>query len=122
MGMKAIEIPSFFNKEWYEEQKKLGKTDVKMASEFYISIPTFKRWKKVCGIETTYETRLKSSLRPLLGDEESQKQLKDMYLAGASYNDMARIMQVSKETVRKELRKMGLKRERSTQWQVFNAR
>jgi DNA invertase Pin-like site-specific DNA recombinase len=120
MGAKPLELPSFFTKEWYEAQKKLGHTDVKLACEMYVCMSTFKRWKKVLGIQTTNRTRLKSSLKPLL--EGKEELLKDLYDSGMSYTSMAKKLGVSKETVRKELRKLGLRKKVWHSWEISHAR
>jgi DNA-directed RNA polymerase specialized sigma24 family protein len=120
MGAKPLELPSFFTKEWYEEQKKLGHTDVKLACEMYVCQSTFKRWKKILGIQTTNRTRLKSSLKPLLYGKGEL--VKTMYLAGATYVAIGKKLGVSKETVRKELRKMGIEPKERVKWVASRVR
>jgi DNA-directed RNA polymerase specialized sigma24 family protein len=120
MGSRPLELPSFFTKEWYEAQKELGHSDVKLACEMYVCQSTFKRWKKVLGIQTTNRTRIKSSLKPLLYGKEEL--VKNLYESGMSYTAMARKLGVSKETVRKELRRQGLKRKVWHSWEISHVR
>lgn len=47
---KQMEKPKYFNEEWYEQQKKLGKKDVQIAYDLCVSLTPFRRWKKELGI------------------------------------------------------------------------
>ena len=108
MPVKPMEPPSFFNNDWYIEQKKLGKPDPVLADELFISFSVFKRWKRNLHLHSDINFRIKNHVKPKLEGKETV--LKGLYLAGASYEMIAKKLHVSKETVRKELRKIGLRR------------
>lgn len=108
MSRAALEAPSFFTQEWFTEQKKLGKPDSVIRSELYVCESVFKRWKKELGVRTTVDLRIKNHVKPML--EGKEEIVKNLYLAGATYVMIGKKLHVSKETVRKEIRKLGLRR------------
>lgn len=50
MGMPTKEKPGYLTKDWYKNQKALGITDEKIATELNICGRTFKKWKKELGL------------------------------------------------------------------------
>lgn len=48
---RKIEMPEFFNEDWYFEKKTTGYSDVSIAEELNISPITFRKWKKELGLK-----------------------------------------------------------------------
>lgn len=108
MSRPTLEPPSYFNNDWYIEQKKLGKPDPILADELFVSYSVFKRWKRNLHLHSDVDLRIKNHVKRKLEGKETQ--LRNLYLAGATYDIMSKKLHVSKETLNKELRKMGLRR------------
>jgi transposase len=106
MGIQAIKKPDHFTEDWYNGQKKLGKPDALIADELHVGITTFKKWKRKVGI-TTFE-KVRIGMQPILKGMEQE--LIIQYRSGLTYDQLAKEFYVSKETIRKELRKMGVRK------------
>lgn len=51
MGMKKIEKPDCWCKEYYIQEKKNKKTDKQIAANLFVSLHTIYRWKKELGLK-----------------------------------------------------------------------
>lgn len=50
--------PDYFNKKWYDEQKRLGKNDEQLAKELSVSLTILIRWKKEINVGRFRKTTL----------------------------------------------------------------
>jgi hypothetical protein len=100
-GPSPIEIPGFFVPKWYIEQKELGKTDVEIAKELFISTSLLDKWKVKVG-------HTPGSARKYAGRKycTDPKEVKPLLEKGLSQYQIADILGVSQSTVRNYIAKL----------------